>query len=39
MKKDEQDIKVKVTVLDKYESNYGNSLTMVELGAGGNDPL
>lgn len=37
MKKDEQELTIRATVLDKFESAYESNLTMVEVGPAGND--
>lgn len=37
MKKDEQELTIIATVLDTFESDYDNNLTMIEVGPAGND--
>ena len=37
MKKDEQELTIIATVLDTFESDYDNNLTMIEVGPASND--
>lgn len=37
MKKDEQELTILATVLDRFESDDGSNLTMIEVGPAGND--